>query len=1568
MAARGVPPPPEGFVVEADSELTVLRNPVATDGDTVRDGDVRLRLNGIDAPELDQRGYRRDGSSVPIGVNSRDYMSEQLYSPENLRFAANAPPSYGRPVGRLFNDGRDVGRDSLRAGQSFAAPEYIADPEQRFNYMEAQRIARQNRLGVHGVETQTPPEFRADPDYELKRQTVGMSAHDPTPKQGMTAEQEQRMSYLYTYGSTSDILKYQDEIGWRADPEHVRKVVAYRDMLKRDGKDWQSYAAGGWVYGPEQPKPLIDPEDGQGMTAARQYTNEFMFGALDEVGAVPDMLGLTPGRETVWNSDRRWADIYANNLDQNQSILAHDRYKYPVTSAVAGTAGALTSGFAIPWGAGVRTARGLAGVGAAYGGVAGTLGTDGPVSRRLIGGLQGATAGAIINPAMGKGLQVASPVAQRLLSNLRNPRAPEEAAPTLPGLPGGARYDQAIDPDILAQMREAKPIGPQTPRSELLGSTSNLQPSDLLPKPSNFVDDPAAIDAGRFAPVRPVNERVALDRRPVVNWRGEQVPKVGPLDMVGFLRANGGLVDQGGELATMGITSNAARRGMDHVGQEARFGPMLADDGMTLDDAAELAWEAGYFGPPDQVPRPSTNEFLDALRDTYDGGAGRRFLPEDEAQLQAFDDMRLERYDLEQQLQDGPVYQDLSGAADEAQPFPPVEAYEDWAGDAVTRIGNIDVSKLDTPQDISRALKQSYQAMDGFDDATRGRISQAETEALAADLDMTVGQLLSRRKGQAFNAEEALAARQMLAKSGNELVNAARAIQRLDEPGDELLAAFREKLVRHVAIQEQVAGMTAEAGRALAQFRQGASSHAVKGDVLSAFVRGGGGTDDLKDVAGVLLDAVETTPGKFNALAKQASDPKWRDKVGELYINALLSNPPTHVVNMVSNTLTSIGQIPEYALASGIGAARRAVMGDAAQERILGSEVGARTFGLLQGTKEGLALFNKALRTGEADDFVSKVEGDQYRAISGVKGEIVRIPTRFLTAEDQLFKGIARRMELNAQAVRIANREGLKGEARRNRVAELVANPTDDMMKRALDYGLYLTYQRQLGAVGRAVSQMTSNSLAAKVVVPFVRTPINLLKFSMERSPAAPLLKEWRADFAAGGERRDLAIAKVALGTGIGTMFYTMAQEGQITGGYPPDSAKGRLMMADGWQPYSIKIGDRYISYSRLDPLSTTMGVAADMATLPENLSARQRESQSLMLVASIMNNLSNKTWLSGVSSLTAGLSDPQRNAENWLERTVSSFAVPAGVAGVARQIDPVAREREGVWEAIKARIPGMSDSLLPRRDVFGEVVETDSLGPDFVSPFWQSKSKSDPVVAEMLRIEKSLGPPGKQFTDDGEKVDYPRDVYDRYEEISGRLTYNKLLGLIGTPAYMKMSDAQRRKAAGKAIRDARADARSVLDDPAYKLPYKGASDMSASVTPRDDPPPPPDGFEIEDSEAEDPLARLRSSIPGVNITSGFRDEAYQQDMRRRGYKPARNSAHLSGDSIDATPPPGMSMTELGVRVRKSFPGARILNEGDHLHITFPGWGLAPAIGNAERAGVVNPALVPPPPAGFEVE
>lgn len=1017
-------------------------------------------------------------------------------------------------------------------------------------------------------------------------------------------------------------------------------------------------------------------------------------------------------------------------------------------------------------------------------------------------------------PPIPKGFEVEQPA--------RTPRADMEAEPN-PSLTGPRQPDRI---DVAAG--NARPLADGPTPAMVQAATSDARPSDVLPRAANEIEDfdeAASIDKGIYPEVKAPRERDYLETRhfPARNNPDKTVSQRGPLDLVSFARAQGGLRDEGGELASSGIT-NTPRQGDDFTGGERFLGRLVDNEnGTNLDEFAHRAWREGYF--PELDSPPTIQQVVAALDDTY-RGVGRRFRPEDEGQIQAFEAARDQRLAVERAKQEGaPLVADLGQPAtmdDIIKNTPPASAYEDWDAAALSKVGNVRVDKLDTPQDISRALSAANRIAGGFDNARRGKITQAETAALASDLGMTADQLLTRRKGTAFNAEQALAARRILAKSGNELVNLARRVQQAgDDPGSEMLAAFRKALVRHTAIQEQVSGGTAEAGRALAQFRMVAGSKEIPGRVLDGLVSAGGGPTRLKEAAEAIID-LERDPANLNRFIEKASKPRFKDKLVEVWYNFLLSGPQTHAVNILSNTMTSLGQIPEHMVAAGIGRARRA-LNPKAVDRVTSSEVGARAIGLMQGTKEGLreiadrfrkqdgdpsGAWNGVKRWGNAvadvepSDFVSKIEGQSQKAVSGVKGKWLRVPSSALTIEDEFFKGIARRMELTGLAVRSAERAGLKGDEAKAHIAGLIANPPDAMLQQVMDYGRYLTFQRPLGPVGSKLSAITNDMPIFKAVLPFIRTPINLFKFTAERSPVAFMLKEWRKDFLAGGAQRDLAVARAMVGTGVGAVVAELAAQGKITGSTPGDDNRARLLRAQGWQPYSIKIGDQYYSYRRLDPFAMTFGTAADIATLGDNMTDKQREEGVGLVFASVVSNIASKTWLSGLTDALEAISDPERYGDAFIERLAGSVTVPTGVAQVARTIDPTMRETPDVGSAIQARIPGMSAGLYPKRDVWGEpIVGEGGVGPDIVSPIWTSTAKDDPISQEALRVGATVSMP--------RKGDMTPDQFDRLQATAGPLARDWLSTLIESPDYQAMGSDDRAGEIEKTIAAARKAAKA---------------------------------------------------------------------------------------------------------------------------------------------------------------
>jgi len=1452
------------------------------DGDTVGlTGGFNGRLSGVDAFELNQTGRNRAGQPMPIGKQSRDYLLRNVTP--NLPAIDTGARSYNRPVIMLNNDQGDVGQSIIASGNGMAAPNYLKGSPRLTPYMEAERLARLNRRGAFATQFQSPSDYRhkvPDPwaKAEASRDGKGDAVFfdDRTPFQGLRPEiAKGYVAMAQDPKSTAvDLLNYAKANGFNISQKDVDRFIKARAQPGARVSDELQYE--------EVPQVLTNQGDGSLGAFGRGFADPINM--LDEMGGVVDTLGGTDGRESIFNSDRRFGDILWNNIDQNRSVLGYDDANHPYFRFSGQLASGLVAPGASVEGVGFNAARAamragatrfaaadlaraavrrrLMTAGAIEGGLAGFgAGEGGPVERA-----PGAAIGATMGAGFGYGTAALGQKALPLWKRFRSGRpasratasewdefadAPSGNDPAPASGPSGATVREAamenemspasisaparvpdridvwsefpdapsgaIDDPVLGRVR---PLMGQATPAEMAATANRVSPEGMMPIPRNEIeslDEAMRANPGSVRPLPAPNERDALPSyRPAPNLPARR----DPMDLVSWLRSQGGISEAPKGLAASGIKpADLTRKELAHAGidnkprniefakSEGFLGKLVNDEsGMSLDDAAQAAWEKGYF--PDHAERPTIAEFLDALRETHSGGPSRVFHPDDFEAIDAYRAAQAQRGRIETaDLEGSPLAERIGQPAtldDLDANQPPATAYEDLPH-VGGKAGNVVLDRLESKEDIQRALLNTDAVVGGFDAARRGKISHAETEALARELGMTADDLLRRRKGQALNAEQALAARSILAKSGDELVAMAR---KSVGGSDEDLASFRRAWLRHVAIQEQVSGATAEAGRALSQFRMSADSRLPRGRVLKEMLDNAGGRDDLENAAKAIIDLQKVTndPAKVNEFAAKALKPKFKDKLIELWYNSLLSGPQTHAVNILSNSMTAALQLPEHVAAAALGGVRRA-FSRGEVDRVMGSEIGARAVGLMQGTKEGLRAFARTARTGQSLDPLSKVESAEREAISGLKGKIIRTPTRLLSAEDELFKGIGRRMELNGLAVRQAAKEGLKGDAFNRRVADLSANPTDEMLERSFDYARYVTFQRPLGKVGQGLQNITAEWPVLKLFLPFIRTPSNIFKYVLERSPAAPVVKEWRADFAAGGAKRDLALAKMALGTGLGMLVTDLAAQGHITGSGPADEGAKDLLNADGWQPYSIRIGDTYYSYQRLDPIASTLGVAADLAGTSEYMTEKQREKSAALVAAAVLKNLSNKTWLSGISSVVEAIDDPDRSAKGLISRLAGSIAVPAGVAQVARTTDPILREAREPIDAIKARIPVLSQSLPARTNVWGQpIVNEGGVGPNIISPIWKSTRRNDPVNAALLRSGINVGVPGRPKSDGKPATD---DQFRAYKNKAGQLTYQSLSPYLRSPDWSGLSSDQQEDLVKSLRDDARKQAKA---------------------------------------------------------------------------------------------------------------------------------------------------------------
>jgi hypothetical protein len=724
----------------------------------------------------------------------------------------------------------------------------------------------------------------------------------------------------------------------------------------------------------------------------------------------------------------------------------------------------------------------------------------------------------------------------------------------------------------------------------------------------------------------------------------------------------------------------------------------------------------------------------------------------------------------------GQEYIPFSEAAEAVQPTIRVPQFKAGTTEADPEAAqNINLANLNTTDDVATLIDEVAKAdSPNINDARRQKITNDELPKLADDLGMTVDDLLARRQGEAFNAEQILAARKILVASGENLVKLANAAKN----GSEMdLALFRRAMAQHRAIQSQVSGMTAEAGRALQSFRIVAASSREQERLIKEALETTGGEAVSRDMAAMLSEL--DSPEKIGRFVKDAHKATKMDMLYEFWINALLSSPTTHMVNITSNAMVAALTVGERKVASVIG------------RNIQPGEADAQLKGMIDGARDGFRLAWNALKTGEPTDPLQKVEAEKHRAISGENlniagfpgrladflGEFARVPGRLLTAGDEFFKSVGYRMELYAQAYRQAFNEGLRDEAAAKRVIEIIENPPENIRQSAIDASRYQTFTNslketrirgigELGQAGEKIRQAQSVGPYARIIIPFVRTPTNIASYTFERTPLAFASRSVRQEIAAGGARRDLALAKIITGSTIMGVSADLALSGHITGAGPSNRDMRNLMRATGWQPYSVKVGNTYYAYNRLDPIGTLLGLAADITEIIGQADEADAMEIAAASAIAVSQNMASKTYLSGVSdffdSFFSASTDPEGNSakmERFFTRMAGSV-VPGFVASVERTMSPEISATYTMLDRIKSRIPGYSDDLPPRRNIFGEpIVLSGGLGPDIVSGIYSSEVVDDPVAEEMINQGYAPGMPSRQI----KGVELDAQQYDRY-------------------------------------------------------------------------------------------------------------------------------------------------------------------------------------------------------------
>jgi hypothetical protein len=381
-------------------------------------------------------------------------------------------------------------------------------------------------------------------------------------------------------------------------------------------------------------------------------------------------------------------------------------------------------------------------------------------------------------------------------------------------------------------------------------------------------------------------------------------------------------------------------------------------------------------------------------------------------------------------------------------------------------------------------------------------------------------------------------------------------------------------------------------------------------------------------------------------------------------------------------------------------------------------------------------------------------------------GSAVRVGPNVLSLTDASFKAINARMELRAQAFRKATYEAKQGKAFWDRFAELVENPTKDMLDAINDFKDRQTFTKDFEGRMASLQHFMGHPLVRIVVAPFFRTGVRMAEYFASHTPGLNLAAAqfWR-DVSKPGPTRDLAWGRLLGGSTIIGGFMYLEYQNFITGNGPTDPKERERWIATGWQPRSVynPWTGKFTSYEGLAPLADLIAESADLSYIIRHLDEYSGAQAFFAFTLSQMNNLATHEYMLGISEFFEAVKQGVNSEASFrLVRDRLSSWYPAVLRQIEDYLDPAQRpvvvgrnervdDNKNVikdnplwaeWRALKgkmiAQTPVLSRKIPPRRDkITGEPVAHEGGWPfSLFNPLKQKTYKADSVLDELAEIE----------------------------------------------------------------------------------------------------------------------------------------------------------------------------------------------------------------------------------------
>jgi hypothetical protein len=281
----------------------------------------------------------------------------------------------------------------------------------------------------------------------------------------------------------------------------------------------------------------------------------------------------------------------------------------------------------------------------------------------------------------------------------------------------------------------------------------------------------------------------------------------------------------------------------------------------------------------------------------------------------------------------------------------------------------------------------------------------------------------------------------------------------------------------------------------------------------------------------------------------------------------------------------------------------------------------------------------------------------------------------------------------------------------------------------------------------------------------------------------------------------DTARVRMSVGRMLAIALGSLRAQGLATGTASSDTRAAPLRLMVEGPPRALRIGDLWHDTDDVGTFGMLAALAADLNDVAQKAAPGEIGPLAVLLALALTEDMLDDEFLRAPAEFIEAVTAAEHQGERYMRR----MHVAPRRAGALKRY---AQELRARLDAIRDKTAWLTDTVLPRRDVFGEPIpDLKTLGAAGLTAIYQQKLANDPTLQAMRRL--GLFPAYAEPQIRG--VPLTDGQYDDFVRLSGRMMKPRLDAVIAEPRFATLSPATQRDLVAATIKSAREAARTLV-------------------------------------------------------------------------------------------------------------------------------------------------------------